>query len=290
MTPKPTQAELGLDVTLAIVAITSPWHFFAHVSDRALSFDDILPSADNAIIKNIGLGADWSVTFAANDVKNVLPMLGEIGLHLSKLGKAAVVDVKKTFSDVFAETIRAEFLHKKLRKYGYSSFEHFRTEGRQDLGDHYLEVLKELNAENAADTTFIVYGYDDNNNAQLFEVSATAISDRRILRYAVIGSGYYMASASLRLKPMDFELGPTIYRLLSAKFSAETASGVGKSTTLTIKGRNRADWLLPSTTIERVREVWDAEMRKKEPDDAMSLLNGALSHFQDPNNVSPPLS
>lgn len=48
---RPTPAELGLDVTIAIVAMTISWEIFICVSDRMVSHDDQMAAADNAVIK-----------------------------------------------------------------------------------------------------------------------------------------------------------------------------------------------------------------------------------------------
>lgn len=162
----------------------------------------------------------------------------------------------------------------------------FRKEGRADLGDQYFELLRELSEDTLADTTFIVYGNDANYAPHLFEVSPPGtISDRRQLRYAVIGSGIYMANASLRSKPLDFaSLDAITYRLLAAKFSAETATGVGKSTTLSIKAFGQGDEYMSSNTIEKIRDIWDEETKKGEPREALDIISNMASHVRHKTN------
>jgi hypothetical protein len=119
-----------------------------------------------------------------------------------------------------------------------------------------------------------VYGYDLHGNSHLFEVAGTGeITDQRILRYAVIGSGYWMGSASLRRKPMTTtDFGSVTYRLMEAKFSAETARGVGKSTTVTFKRRGHYDSAMGPTAVDEIRKVWETKMREPEPDDALKII------------------
>jgi hypothetical protein len=146
-----------------------------------------------------------------------------------------------------------------------------------ELGNYYFDLLKELRDETLSDTTFIVYGHDPQGFCHLFEVSPLGqISDRLPLRYAVIGSGYWMATSALQLKPLNFLVGPTIYRLLSAKFSAETATGVGKSTTLTLKSSTAPEVYVQADIIEKIRSVWEKETKKNDPQKAMDALGPVL--------------
>ena len=273
---RPTPAELGLDVTIAIVAMTISWEIFICVSDRMVSHDDQMAAADNAVIKNLALSRGWSVAYSANDLKYVFPIVENVRAKMSDTN--SVDDIKLLFSQAFSEIIRSEFTNKHLRRYGYNTVEEFRRDGRNDLGDHFFDLCRILDSSDLA-TSFIVYGYDNQAAAHLFEVSSTGeITDRRILRYAVIGSGYSMAAASLRRKKMTFEFKFTIYRLLEAKFSAETASGVGRSTTMTIKRRGRFDSGPPHKFLEQIRTIWETEMLKGDPQEA--IASAATMHPQ----------
>ena len=88
MARRPTPAEMGDVVTIAIVALTAPYEHFICVSDRMISHDDILPADDNALIKNQQLSYNWSVTFSANKIENVLPLLGKVRSKISDLAKS----------------------------------------------------------------------------------------------------------------------------------------------------------------------------------------------------------
>lgn len=274
--PRPTPAELGLDVTVAIVALATPG-VFVHVSDRRISFDDILVPSDDGLIKNIVFGDKWSVTFASSDLKYVLPILGEVSSYFAKNIEPSADEMKMYFSNAYSSVTQSEIFNRRISRYGYKSMEDFRQNGRNELGDTFFEITQELNKETLGDTAFIVYGFDKHGAGHLFEVSSSGISDRRIGRYAVIGSGSYLASSSLQLKPMDFEFKTTVYRLLAAKFTAEMASSVGKSTTLTIKRLGDPDRPMFVNSLEKVRDVWSNEMKKPEPKEALDAIAGIAS-------------
>jgi hypothetical protein len=270
---RPTPAEMGLEVTIAIVTLSAPDEHFVCVSDRMISHDDILMGQDNAILKNFGLCKDWSVAYSANNIQNVFPLLNKVRNRLPD-GPDTVSqgELKKYFTEAISETIQQEFFDRRLRRYGYGSLRKFIEEGRDHLGEHFFELCRELDQCDAG-VDFIVYGYGEAQSTQLFEVTGKGeIKDHSAFRYAVIGSGYWMASASLKRKPLAFDFDAMAYRLLEAKFSSETASGVGKTTTVTVKRRNQQDIVIWPDVVEKIRAVWENSMRSPEPPQALELL------------------
>jgi 20S proteasome alpha/beta subunit len=268
----PTPADFGLDVTIAIAAITVPEEIIVLVSDRMISFGDVTQADENAIMKTFGIHPDWLATFSADNIDPVLPMLEDVRRRLSgpSYDQHEVQDI---FSDVYAERIQKEFLTRTLAKYGYSTIQQFRIEGRNDLGDHFFDLCRQLDGFDLR-VQFIVCGYDKQRRARIFEIDNPGRAiDHNLLCYAVAGSGYHMATASLRRKPMKFYLDSTIYRLLEAKFSAETASGVGRSTTVILKSRDQISRLLQSS-IEQLREIWKTTVDAPDPPEATTLING----------------
>jgi hypothetical protein len=227
---------------------------------------------DNALMKNSWLNGEWSVAYSANDLKYVRPLMVSVRNKIGNNNKVSYGDLKKYFAEAYAEVTKVEFLDKPLRRYGFQSVEEFRQQGQQELGDKFFEFCRELDNSELAATSFIVYGYDENKHSHLFEVSSSGETDRKMLSYAVIGSGYSMATASLRRKPLTYEFKSTIYRLLEAKFSAETASGVGEATTVIIKRRELMDYAMGQSDIKKVREIWAEKMKESDPSDAIALI------------------
>jgi hypothetical protein len=272
-TRRPTSAEMGDEVTIAIVALTAPSENFICVSDRMISHDDILPADDNALIKNLALSQNWSVAFSANKIENALPLLERVRSQIVHPADTLSADLLQDyFTDSIGEVIRTDFFNLRLRRYGYGSMNQFRREGQADLGEHFFELCRELDSAELG-VEFIVYGYEGAYRGPcLFEINGKGqVIDRMALRYAVVGSGYWMASASLKRKPLAIDFDSMLYRVLEAKFSAETASGVGKTTTVTFKRRDMHDMVMRPNEIEKMRAVWEGEMRKHEPTEALQI-------------------
>jgi hypothetical protein len=266
---------MGLEVTIAIVALTAPYGHFVCVSDQMISHDDILPADESALIKSLQISKNWSVTFSANKIERVLPLLDMVSGKMERdagtlAGEAP--QLQEYFTSSISETIQRDFFNRRLARYGYRDIEVFRRQGRDELGDHFFELCRELDeAELGAE--FIVYGYDQTNTPRLFEVTGKGeVIDRMALRYAVVGSGYWMASASLKRKPLAIDFDSMVYRLLEAKFSAETASGVGRRTTVKFKRPDQHDFTLWPGQIEEIRAVWEGIQRHPEPQQAVEAI------------------
>jgi hypothetical protein len=82
-----------------------------------------------------------------------------------------------------------------------------------------------------------------------------------------------MALAALTSRPMnDRSLDTVIYRLLEAKFCAETANGVGKTTTVVTRNREGKIGQMTTGQIEKIREIWAAQIIKPPPDKAVQEI------------------
>src|SRR5262249_16618676 len=240
-----------------------------------ISFDDISPASDNATHKMFGIHPDWTALFAGNDVNAAWPLLLSVKAKMPS-PRYDLDAVLRCFSEVYTEAIQQNFLDRKLRKLGYQSVEQFRKEGQADLGDDFFELRRELD-QSEIGVQFIVGGFDSKQSPSLFEVDSPGhAKSRELLRYAVIGSGYHMAMASLRRKQLDGSLPSTIYRVLEAKFSSETASGVGKRTTVFLKSRN-GHMLIGEETTQKIRGIWEDLNNSPDPIHAIELIKSKLS-------------
>lgn len=291
---RPTPAEMGEVVTIAIVALTAPYGHFVSVSDQMISYDDILPADDSALIKSLQLSKNWSVAFAANKIENVLPLLEKIGRKIGRLEEdLETTRLQEYFTTTIAEAVRDDFFNRRLARYGYRNLEAFLQSGKDQLADVFFDLCRELNEADLG-VEFIVYGYENEVSPQLFEVNGKGeVIDRMAMRYAVVGSGYWMASASLKRKPLDIHFNSMVYRTLEAKFSAETASGVGKRTTVKFKRRDHHDWVMWPGEIEQIRAVWETTLRLPEPREAteiVSKIRNTMMQYDENNRKQSQLS
>lgn len=265
--------DVGCDVTIAIAAITNPDDVIVCVSDRMIPFGDVFQADDNAIVKAIRLHEQWTGAWATNKLDVILPIVEEGRRHLdAKVQWELGGEAAEALADAYLDITHKEFVATHLSRFGYKTIHEFRTQGRVDLGDHFTDLCIELGRFDLG-AGFLLFGHDRQKHGKLFEIESPGhVIDRNALKYGVIGSGHDMALASLRRRPLNFLLENTIYRLLEAKFSAETATGVGKPTTVALRNRDGRIALLPRHEIDAVRAIWEETVKQADPCEAIKIV------------------
>ncbi len=274
------------DVTIAMAALTEEGYIVT-VSDRMISYDDITQAEDNAVLKARSIADKWGMMFAANDARLFYPIFDKLYDRLRLKGALSNADmntIKEEAAGAYQDVFDSEFTARFLGRYRIKDISDFRKNGFIELGK---DVFGDLNNELMKfdlGIQLLCFGYDGVSVPHIVEIENPGRPvDHDILGYAVIGSGYWMASASLRRRPARRDLQSTIYRLLEAKFSAETARGVGRSTTVLtfnpeIGGRPPS---MRSSEIEAVRAAWNATLYQPDPEEATkgdSRISGGQAH------------
>ena len=261
-------------MTIAIAAITNPDDVIVCVSDRMVSFGDSFPAEDNAVVKAIYLHNQWTGAWSTNRLPMILPIIEETRRRFDEQLEWDARAAADVMAEVYAELVHKEFVATHLSRYGYKTIHEFREHGRTDLGEHFTDVCIELDRFDLH-TWFLLFGHDKRKHGKLFQIECPGhVIDCNALKYAVIGSGHDMAMASLRWPPpLNFMLENTVYRLLEAKFSAETATGVGKTTTVAIRNREGLVSLLTRSEIEEIRKIWLEEVANQpDPPTAIAII------------------
>jgi 20S proteasome alpha/beta subunit len=271
---RPTSAELGLDVTIGIVALTVPDDYIVAVSDQMISYADFFPAADQGAMKVLQIADNWYMSFAG-DTSAFKRVAIELIRRLKPLNNGMLDRdaVAQMASETYADVLHAEFAARNLLQIGYRNVDEFRKDGRQELGpDVFAEHLQKL-AEFDLGVELIVFGYCK-GRSRVFQVFNPGRFDMGPVEgYAAVGSGYYMAMGSLRQRPLLRSLEDVIYRLLEAKFSAETAAGVGRCTTLVIINRDGDKREMQASDIEEIRKVWEATRAAPIPTEAFDIIS-----------------
>lgn len=266
-------------MTIGIAAKSKEHECIVTVSDRRISFEDDVPSLDNAINKDWFIAKNWGALFATNDASYALPIIKRTNhLLVERGGNEGLEDVRTAICDAYVEIRREHVTREFLSSYGFVNIDQFRKEGVSNLGRKlFWSLSRKIEGESLAGTTFLVYGYDENTNntAHLFEVKNPGNSfllDH--MQYFAIGSGVNIVMASLNLRPVN-HLNPAqlIYRVCEAKFAAETtSSGVGRSTTVLIANRGEPTTFLTGRTIERIRALWESSLIALPPNEINDLI------------------
>lgn len=271
-------------MTIALAGFSTVHEYIITVSDARLSHGDAIPAIDEGTWKNRKIASTWGMMFAATDTTAFVPISASVSKALSFTrkpeGKAASAEmVREVIQRAYESEFHERFFREHLARFGYSDISDFRRNGFNELGkDLYGEYAIKL-AKFDLGLELLVYGFDDIGLAYLYEVANPGIiTSHNVREFAAIGSGAWMALAALNRKPITpsvivtSNIAEIVYRLLDAKFSSETASGVGRKTHVVIMGRGGKTGYLREEEIEKLRSIWEQHTRAPEPENALNLI------------------
>jgi hypothetical protein len=124
---------------------------------------------------------------------------------------------------------------------------------------------------------------DPNGYPHMFTVGGgTGIAtDLFPLGWWAVGSGAMAAIGVLSQWQHNFgaDTATTIYRLLEAKFAAESALGVGNARTFVLIQQYRSPFvMIDEATVQKVREIWKTKMHIAPPE-SLELLHQSIQAF-----------
>jgi Proteasome subunit len=276
---KPTPAELGLNVTICIAAVTrnGMGGDIVAVSDKMISATDDSVQATETL-KSRQISKAWAMMFAGEG-HLFLPIVRMVKDRLDQGGEEDhdLHTVCDAVTAVYAGLFDAEYTARYLVRYNIPSITAFRTSGLAQFGKEKFERICAGIDEFDLGIQLLVYGYDKKGSPHIFEVANPGfLTDHDLLGYAVIGTGAYMATASLRRKKMPYDRASVVYRLLEAKFSAETASGVGASTTcftMIRRGNAIKTKSIGYGSVDKLKGIWKSILAQPEPQEALDIIS-----------------
>jgi len=223
-------------MTIAIAGFNAPADFIVTVSDARISHGEVIPAADEGTLKNRKIASTWGMMFAASDASAFIPVVSSCYEALAFTGgavdpKVTDVEVRKAVQEAYEKEFTERFFREHLARFGYSDISDFRKNGFNELGkDIYGDYAAAL-ARFDLGLELLVYGFNQQGRQHLFEVANPGkIISHNLRGFSAIGSGAWMALAALNRRPLTPGLPETIWRFLDAKFSSETAAGVGRKT------------------------------------------------------------
>ncbi len=258
-------------------------------TDKIILVSDLLLSSEEASVEGvmkwatIAPGTEWYVMFAG-DPSRFPTLMDRV--------REVVGDVRNTrltlptVTEAFESAYRLELLKlietEILRPYGLTHGEFIRK-GKRLLGEvRFNHVMDQVVAADLG-IEVLVAGLDAMGQTQLFSVSPRGVVTRAALPYHAIGAGAPVALGSLY--PLTYfptlmpDLAETVYRVCAAKFAAETAPSVGKSTHAMIVSPMAGTWTL-LMEIDRLRELWLTKGQPPVPPGALGIIRRDLKRLE----------
>ena len=217
-------------MTVCIAGYSRPDNAIITVCDRMISLGGYT-SSDEAIRKIEALRRNWAALVAGDDVTHVVPILRDVRQNLPEDSTMEMVadTVKKAYKRRLKEVAEDEV----LTKYGYSTTEAFLKDGKAQLTEmRFDEIVKELSAVKL-NCELLCVGFDQDKHPHIFVVSEYGkVSFYGKNGFWAIGSGEHSALSAMFSFPYQVENdhATCTCHVLAAKYAAESAFGVGKST------------------------------------------------------------
>ncbi len=256
-------------MTLCIAALSPVEDKIITVSDFKLGTEKMSYEPGKSKVAFLGKGrAKWAImwagvaTYAWSITHRISKQVGEKILSLGEMSDIA----QTAFQDELEDKINAAI----LSRFGLTRKE-FTKEGSQYLTENISDQLSARISEAKLDTAILV-----GNAHHLFSVHDPGIVHcHDPSGFYAIGTGSTLARASLTGNFQSAADTPdAIYRLLTAKFSGESADGVGRKTFLTVMdGEGKCEYL-PLPKAKQLRDIW--EKSKSVPRGAKAAIKTSL--------------
>ena len=236
------------------------------VTDRRLSLD--WTSSENGF-KFQRITDNWIALYSSDDMTHIDPIFRAAAQLFHEAKVAQDVDSSaQLFCKAYQRrrTQHATDLH--LSVFGLT-MERFLTEGSKafNRSDH-RELTKRINDVDLC-CEFLIAGFDDQGVRHIFTISNPGISKHydQIGYWAIGGGSSASISALFALNYLPFSsLGENIYKLCAAKFSGETASGVGEKTVaMALRYGKKFRGIYHEDEISTIKKKWEKEGKPKIP-------------------------
>lgn len=244
-------------MTVCISAVCTKDQAIVMASDQMLSMGGYM-SADGCTTKVDPFYYHWFSQFSADDVSAITPIYDNIRDYDESNPAGRVVDVASIAKDSYKKQRLLQIEDDILASYGLT-WEQFKSEGRTRLGDRDFEIVIEAIRRYDLQVEMLVAGFDGQNEPHIFTVGNPGKVDYYDkVGFWAIGSGRHQALASLFASQyrLNAPLEECVAHVLCAKFSAESAQGVGEKTFLIVY--TKEDLLIGvSTDVEdAVKRGW----------------------------------
>lgn len=227
-------------MTVCIAAICKNLGRIVFVTDHLLS-SEVAATDGPPKYGILSQTAPWVAMYAARDSRYVHPLLRRIQNFVKDDSLDSVVAACRAgYREQLQEIHEAEVLW----PYGMTRPE-FYEHGLLKLGEPlFAQVVARLEQVHTG-VTMLVAGFDPAGAGHLAEVSEIGAVVEQQLGFHAVGSGSYAALSALFpisgfAHSRDFS--EIVYRVLAAKFSAESVPGVGQSTFAFTIGRVVSSW------------------------------------------------
>jgi ATP-dependent protease HslVU (ClpYQ) peptidase subunit len=268
-------------MTVCIAVAQSGRSKLVLVSDQLLSMGDTSIEGSVIKVRTLGRGrAPWEIMYAG-DASRFAPLVDDVDEILGDLRspRLTIRTVESAIERAYANQLQRRIETEILRPFDLS-YEKFVKTGKRFLGEVRFNRVLDHVVEMDLGIELLVVGMDAETRMHVFTVSTRGVVERSPLRFGAIGSGAWLALASLYPIPYfahEPDISETVYWSCAAKFVAEAAPGVGKQTHVMVVDPYTNGFQLLHD-VDALREVWRTKGRPKAPRPALKLVDRMIDN------------
>ena len=261
--PRRTAMNWGSKVTVCIAVLCYSRSRIITISDMKTTFGGLY-SADEMSLKVKALVRNWLVLQAGNDITDANPVIERarsiLGGQADPTPFAVVSALHKAHQEWHCQQVESQV----LAQYGLT-LPAFLKDGKKKLTEQVFNRIGEAIAHVSLSLEFLVAGFDSAGEGHIWHVTGCQQpANYDDVGFCAIGTGSEGA-----INALAFHVGRThlsayvpweyaVYCACDAKFRAEAASDVGKSTFLTISAHDaEVQFISPMRIDQDIRKHWE---------------------------------
>jgi hypothetical protein len=265
-------------MTVCIAAICSGAKRIVAVSDQQVSTFDF--SADNQATKISIICKNWWLMWSADDVLKIPPLIESIKNYLWGDNRT-VEEVSRALSSAYQKQIKQEAENRYLARFGMT-MESFLAEGKNQLTEESFESFRDRIEQIKLGCEIMAYGFDPKGAPHILVLKDPGTVDfcgPNTSSFKAIGTGGYRAESTLYFHKVSWTMHETlaVYHVCEAKFMAESALGVGKSTVGMILQSEGGLVFLNSKAIDKIRSLWEKKGKPKVHKSTSKIVSGIIN-------------
>lgn len=263
-------------MTVCIAAVCPNIDRIILVSDELLSNDY---TSIEGMMKFHQIGRRWIAMVSTPDITRFPPLMRRIETLMG--ARTSFEALAESCEQAHAAELEKHINQGILLPYGKTRAE-IVEHGLKWFGEQRHAAFLDEIGKASLGVDLLVAGFDEGGIGRMLTMRNGIVSDTTDLRYCIIGSGEFNAHGAL--DPIaDFvfhaDLAEAVYRVLAAKFAAESTPGVGTQTTAFVIAPGEPWRYMVNSDIDKIRDAWRTEGQPPVPPIARQILSEKRTFF-----------
>ena len=281
--PETNPADWGWKVSVCIALLCENRKKLVCITDQKTSFGGF--SAEYFTNK-IGIIERTVILYAADHADHAFSILDYARDILQGMKHKTPRKIAQAVNDAYEVQLNLEIESRVLRRYKFT-VDSFREKGKKLCTEVVYNKICEKIADVEIKASFLVCSFDDKGDCHIYSAgNEEAIKNYGDAGLWAIGTGQPSALAALsfqidkqRFMPVYGPLQKCLYVGLDAKFMAESAEGVGRSTFVFVVEKDKDPLFMDDESIEAIRKMWLELGAPRMPD---SIIASIITHLRPP--------